>query len=535
MIFFRPPTTLGTIEALSIVYRAVRIWRFYPKGHPTRKSSLDIAHQEMLRLLDGNTLHLACGRTGFSFPDGESIKDATSGQAASLAFELFIRRVQKITFSYDLFHEDLMEFLKIMTLSHDTIRRAGGFDTIMAERGIRSIWVNEFDLTVIHSKRILVEHSGVVPLGLDAVEIGIDGVPLIEIETSEPDSLTPEVRLRTLIDRLTDCVIDDTYLVLTRQAVTCVDAIQINQCSNLLFQLVALLARHTIDEERSEQMKEFAQFAIEQIISHDQVLQLLLEQAGRENKISNETLFAILKAGGATAIKGAVEMMAHTDNLKTRKLLSTTMGKLGKSAVPLLINLMQDSRWFITRNICAILGAIASYEALEPLVECLSHSDLRVRKETIRSLAQIGGHEAENSVLRVLRGNDVALHPQAIASLGGMKSRLALVELMKIVCLKDMFLKSLTLKIDALAAIALIGDKQVTPVLARLIDERYLLSVKRARQLKIAIADCLGKIGDARALPVLNKLASDTGELAAACSDAIALIENTEGTPNGIS
>src|SRR5512133_398244 len=105
MDFYRP-TTQGTLDALGTLYRAIRAWRFYPKGHPTRRNSLCLAHSALLGQLDGNSLSLACGRTGFSFPDGEPLKDA-AGVSAALAYELFIRRVQKITFVDDLFQEDL--------------------------------------------------------------------------------------------------------------------------------------------------------------------------------------------------------------------------------------------------------------------------------------------------------------------------------------------------------------------------------------------------------------------------------------------
>ena len=76
MNFYRPPTTQGVIDALASFNRAARAWNFYPEGHPTRRNSLMLAHNALRQILDGNTLSLACGRTGFSFPDGERLKDA---------------------------------------------------------------------------------------------------------------------------------------------------------------------------------------------------------------------------------------------------------------------------------------------------------------------------------------------------------------------------------------------------------------------------------------------------------------------------
>jgi len=534
MDFYRPPTTQGALNALGTIFRAVRAWNFYPKGHPTRRNSLIAAHAAMLKMLGDNTLSLSCGRKCFSFPDGEQLKDATK-QTCALSFELLIRRVQKITFSGDLFQEDLLELLKILCMSPEEIQQSGGVDTMLATRGVRSISVNEFDLTAISGKRQQIEHTGIVPEGIDEVENGDDTTPVAEQTEAQPDALLPEQQLKALLERLSTCVDDENYLILIRLAASCADNLLARHEAQLLLPMIELLVSHTSDETRSETMRVGAQFAIEQIVTSDEVIQIVLELAGQDDGVSQKALFTVLKIGGATAITAAIELMGRTNSLKARKLLSTTLGNLGPAAVPALLEMMQDSRWFIIRNICAILGAIGNSEALPALTKCLYHTDLRVRKEAIRSLAQLGGNDAESAVFGILRGTDSELFPQAIASLGGMQSRKALSDLMKIVFSRDMFLKSLSLKIDALAAIALIGDHQVTPHLVTLLEERYLLASSRGRQLKTAVIACLGKLGDTRALPALEKLASGGGQLGIACSDAISQLVKAEGRSDGIS
>lgn len=528
MDFYRPPTNQGTIDALGAVLRATRAWKFYPQGHPTRRNSLTQAHTSLLQLLDGNTLSLACSRTGFSFPDGELLKDSSS-MTASLAYELFVRRVQKITFFQDLFLEDLLELIRILCVSPEEIQQSEGVDAIMSAHGVRSIWVNEFDLTAIRGKRQKVEQAGILPQGIDAVETSSETTDAFEEQPAQPDVTPPEQLLQSLLERLSTCIDEDIYLRLTHTAVSCADEIIALHEPMLLLPLVELLASHEDDDTRSQIVREGALFAIEQVISNAEVLNIVLGLVETGDGVSKTALQAVLKAGGASAIRAAVELMGRTNSLKARKTLSAMLGGLGENAVPVLIDLMRDSRWFIIRNICIILGSIASSEALTGLSECLHHPDTRVQKEAIRSLAQLGGQDAEAAILSILRGGDSALYPQVIASLAGMKSRMSLLELMKIVHSKDLFLKSLPLKIDTLAAIASIGDRQVVPHLVKLLDERHLFAAKRGKQLKAAIAACLGKLGDARSLPALKKLASDGGELGSVCSEAIAIIEKTEG------
>jgi HEAT repeat protein len=167
--------------------------------------------------------------------------------------------------------------------------------------------------------------------------------------------------------------------------------------------------------------------------------------------------------------------------------------------------------------------------AIPELQACLQHTDIRVCKEAVRSLAKIGGREAETAIIALLHGNKSLHFPQAIASLGGMKSRKALAELIQIVGSRDMFLENLAIKIDALGAIAMIGDHQAVPPLIEILSSSHILARGRWAQFKIAIAGSLARLGDIRALPVLKKNAAGTGELARACSEAVESIERMRG------
>jgi HEAT repeat protein len=220
--------------------------------------------------------------------------------------------------------------------------------------------------------------------------------------------------------------------------------------------------------------------------------------------------------------------MGATTSLATRKRLVSLLTSLGGPAVATFVAMLGDSRWYIVRNLAAILGGIGSTEAVPELELCLQHTDVRVVKEAIRSLAKIGGSQAEAALIRVLREGTATLWPQAIASLGGMKSRRAVPLLLQIVASDDLFLKSLELKITALAAIARIGDQQATPRLIELLKARHLVSRSRWQQLKVATVACLSRLGDRRALPVLQDKARGSGELAQACGEAVEAIERGE-------
>jgi len=535
MDFYRPPALQEALDALGSINRALRAWKFYPKGHPVRKTSIQQAHVAMLSLLDGNNLSLNSGRTDFSFPDGEVLKDSTR-MSSSLSYELFIRRVRNITFLYDLRQEDLLDLLRLLTIPPEVVQKSGGMDKLMLEHGIRTIWVNEFDLSVIHGRRRGVEFAGNSPQALDEIENnpGLEAVADPEETVVFEDAHNPVNQLQLLLGRLIAAADDDLYLLLVRQAVDCTDALKARHELAALFPLVELLTDQANDPGRGEGLRKTARYGLEQLASGDEFLGFLLEGMDQANSLSHEAALAILTAAGPRAVFLMVEKIGTIDNLAVRKTLSTLLVCLGEPAVPSLLEMMGDTRWYIVRNLSAILGDIGAHEAVPALQKCLLHSDLRVCKEAIRSLAKIGGRDAETAIIEVLRGNDPSLFPQVIASLGGLKSRNALVDLMRIVCSHDLFLKHLLLKIDALGAIAMIGDRQVVPILVDILSKGHIVVPGRWKQLKIAIAGCLARLGDSRALPELKNRASDPGELGRACAEAVETIERAGGEQHGV-
>jgi hypothetical protein len=66
----------------------------------------------------------------------------------------------------------------------------------------------------------------------------------------------------------------------------------------------------------------------------------------------------------------------------------------------------------------------------------------------------------------------------------------------------------------------MIGDRQVVPIMVDMLSKGHIVVPGRWKQFHIAIAGCLARLGDARALPILKKKASGPGELGRACAEA---------------
>lgn len=504
------------LDALDNLYRALRAWTFYPKGHPNCKSRIRQAHASLTAMLDNRDLTLISGRAGFSSIDNESLK-SSSRLSSALSYELFIRRIQRITFLHDLYPDDLMALIRLLSLPADEIMQSGGMGGLMAERGIRTIWVNEVDLTAITGKRREIETRGIFPEQLDE----IDSLPEIRAEIPEIEEIQLEAELQRLLSRIAATDDDGIYLMLIRQAVACAESLKTTNNLRPIIPLIELLADNAFVGGKSAEITETCRFALELLASGDELLSFLFEQTDPPDQIRQDTLYRILLAGGTAAIRLAVEKVATTESLSVRKGINSMLIRIGEPVLPSFMPMLEDQRWHVIRNLTIIMGEIGSRQAISGLLKCLEHNDLRVVKEAIRSLSKIGGNDAEMAIIDMLHNGDPLLLPQAIASLGGMRSRRAIPQLIKILREKSWLLKKLPIQLNILSTLAMIGDSSVTPYLTEMLTSRHLFCRNRWIQLKTAIAACLGKIGDPRALPTLEGLARNSGELSRACNDAI--------------
>src|ERR1039457_3750821 len=357
MDFNRPVSLQGGLDALDSVFRAFRAWKFYPKGHPSRKNSIRQAHAAMLAVLDGNNLSMICGSSGFSLPECESLTDTTILSVA-LSYELFIRRVQKITFLSDLHQDDLLDLIRILTQSPDDIHAVGGVDKLLTEHGVRTIWVNEFDPSAIRIRRQAVEASGSVPQGLEELENEPANEEPVSWDPDTPNADEPgtEKELRALLSRLAATKDEEIYLMLVHQAIASAEVIRLRRELALLLPMVVLLADHAEDASRGRSLAECARFCLEQLTANSEMITFLLDRVAASGGITTGTMLTVLKSVGPAAIGLVVEKIAETDTMAERKILVTLLLQVGEPAVPSILEMMGDRRWHVVRNLAAILG-----------------------------------------------------------------------------------------------------------------------------------------------------------------------------------
>lgn len=526
-------------SALAELHRALKVMGFYPAGHPLRAESLRLAFDALRDAVGSDPLLLSVGKGGFAYSDGAAFVDQTP-MMQSLARELFIRRVRRLAFLPEISRTDMEAFLALLSLDHRNIPSAGGMETLMAKRGITTIWVNEIDLTAIDRKRQEIEaalaeaavpDAGEPPDGQSLQSFTAGMATVSAPPPSPPVANVPEQSMASLEDivalmaRESD---DERYRELARDFVKECGRLQdVGEFERLLSPL-ELLLQQAADERTGLARRGSALLAFNQAVGAGMV-DFLVRRVEAQGAMEGGRLLPFFAELGLRAAAPLLKRLCCAETGRPLKNLSAALVAVGEEGGALLTPFLDDERGYVVQAAAEILGEIGYGGCVAQLKRCLGHPEEGVRREALRSLVRIDGPESEEAVIDCLASSrDQVLRRLAAVSLGAARSERAVAVLSAVAAERDRFLRTLPLKRDALAALGRIGDRRAVPVIAGLLGSRHWLSPRRGEELRCFAAAALGQIGDPSVMPVLSELAAKGGRVGAACIAAAGVIEQKQ-------
>lgn len=177
---------------------------------------------------------------------------------------------------------------------------------------------------------------------------------------------------------------------------------------------------------------------------------------------------------------------------------------IGKPAVPLLIEALDDESWRVRQMSVEALGRIGETEALELLIRRLDDEDERVRGVVPRALGAIGDDAAVEPLINAMNTDpDSGVRHQATQALGEFRGERVVRSLINALDAQDT-----RVVMEAMSSLAKTGDESaVGPLAQRLNAERAI---------RLRAAESLGRLGDPRALePLVSALDQGNAEMRA--------------------
>lgn len=211
-------------------------------------------------------------------------------------------------------------------------------------------------------------------------------------------------------------------------------------------------------------------------------------RANRKDSPGYVNAYAYLSALDQEATTVLLETLAVEKDRAIRRYLIDILKELGRNQIGMIAQRMNDSRWYVVRNIVNILGESRSEEAVTYLERAAGHVQPQIRHEVIKGLLNIGGRKAAGLLCRFLQDKDAEIQMQAVRGLGVISGAGAgeARELEAYLQGRSLKRQELELSIEGIRTLGKISDPGSETFLARYLKLRWWRSRRPQEELRDA-------------------------------------------------
>lgn len=157
------------------------------------------------------------------------------------------------------------------------------------------------------------------------------------------------------------------------------------------------------------------------IVTED-VVDLLLDTYHSDHQQREAALVCMTHLAAPLGEK-LLDRLYRSDDMSERILILRTISDIGEPFIPPLTErLLSGGPWYYLRNLILLFGKFGSDTHLQILKPFLDHDDIRVQRETLNTIMNIGGKYREDIYLSLLENCSDNLKPVVIKNLGYIKS-----------------------------------------------------------------------------------------------------------------
>lgn len=537
-------------EALVAVRRAIKDLAFYPMGHPALGRSLENCHAQLRALADLEApLILTVTREGIAHSRGAVGKDNPT--LRQFAADLFLRRIQEIRFAPGLSPEDLLAFLRMLSIAAKELRAEGGAQRYLEAQGVQGIAIRDLEYRkeaapaaarppppAAEQPPLEVAEPEAGDLSPMAPEPSAAGPPpetaepapsspltlleqmLSQFQPPEPEAEKDEAPadLETLLGRIETATDERDYgRISVEIEAKAKEAVAARDTATLI-RIVSVYAQHIQPESsKSEAIKDRARDAID-ILGDPEAVTLLLDTLCEREVPEEDALILALTALGEAAIRPLISHLCLEEGVAGRRRLIAALSQFGPAAVPHVAQALHEQPWPAVRVLLSFLEQTGGPEAAAAVEAATRSEDRRIRREAVKVLGRIGGPEAAGRLLETLGDGDAGVRLQAVIGLGVVRDPRAVPPLLHIA---QQGVDAETRR-AAIGALGTIGDRAVVPALATLLSKRRWFRPREPDEIRVVAAQALGSLGGPEAIAALRaERRWGKGPLRDACAKAL--------------
>ena len=229
-----------------------------------------------------------------------------------------------------------------------------------------------------------------------------------------------------------------------------------------------------------------------------------LDDSHPEAQEDLQEVLAVLKQDATPHL---LEILAEAGGQRSRKCLLNVLSQGKGPSADQLHRYIEDHRWYVVRNIAHLAGRTDDQKAIEIAHRTMKHPDQRVRRETVRSLALIGGRDSLDLLETALADPETIVRTQAVRSLADLDPTRASELIVREIGQRDFASRQVGEVSAYLHALARAGANSAIQPLEEIWQEETYFFRKRGIEMKISALRALKSIGTGEARQSLSRAA----------------------------
>ncbi len=519
-------------EIIHAILRTKKNLRMYPENNPIYARTIGDTYTRFRSFFNyRDELNLKINQNDILY-DSEQIY-YNPGKDDNLAFFFFKDGLREITFKNGLSETEIEEFLKILSLDFDREFVDDDIVTLLWERDFQNIryvvdeaFLAEDEDYETEAVREIKEKAPDADELLKAYDDAfkadeVKGVSIVPLTDDHLHSLARELE-RDVYDK-TDKLVEILFEMLyqAESAGDYEDALNflegaiefsirhgnMETASSIMKRATGLINDPSLPDNVKRQMRLLFSFP-----SSGEMIKLLgelLDSVEIDEKVFDEYVRFLDK----NAIPPFITILGELKSINARKNVINALTFLGGKDIRALASGLQDSRWYVVRNIIYILRKIGDKKAEEYLLKAVRHSDVRVRKEVIKTLGELGNRGVLQTLKDCLEDPESQVRISAARALSNIAPEVAKRIILEKVSGKNFMDRDLDEKKEFYEILSQWKDGDVVDFLMRTLKKKSFFRGAVNDENRACAAYCLGLMGNKDALPVLYELRDSKNEL----------------------
>ncbi len=206
-----------------------------------------------------------------------------------------------------------------------------------------------------------------------------------------------------------------------------------------------------------------------------------------------------------SAVEPLLDLLGEVNLRKARRALCEALVELIGGDLAPLAKRLDDSRWFVVRNLVYILRRSGSRSAIPHLRRTLEHPHPRVRQETLRAMETTGMARSAEFLLRLLESNDDICRTWAVERLAALGDNRAAEPLWRLIRTREFRERSWNDKRAYFEALGRCAPPVMLPAVQALYEKRGWFEKPKDLEMRAGAAIVLGLIGGERVVDLLEQ------------------------------